>query len=544
MGHKRVISDVESLFGFWSGEAVEPKEVPKEEFDIDKYLKKGQKIISLKREVQERSDDVKHEKVFSKLKKENYSGMVEMLRKQWAKVLAEDDIDKVNDIETSRIFKEFSIKHIEDIDANGNDIIRRSSKSNYQYCYLVKIICFDDTSIEYYGSEKGCKKNYKNSTWYTRSAKGYIGTTVDIPELLAVIETYNIISEELETGKYDMSVFEQDMSKYYRLASEKKYEKYVEIPAFSNRGTAKEVLGDKSIDIYYANLYAYDLFRKNKLSFIPNEAALNYKNKSVLRFYNCDYVSVCDRLIKQMVRQCKINQRKRIYEKVQSKDYALSFMTKKNIPDKVVRAMQNSLFNDWFGFVEFDELTDLNVIKEIEKEFKAFQLFLFGEKGNVTNNIALRFRRLGHHKASGLYYPSVGCICIDIKWANSFVHEYGHMLDYTNGEKSDSIGFRVILDEYENILKKTVEEQNIELKGKYNLDYYLTPTEVFARTFEIYMKRVLKMDNSLLGDCEGFAYPDDEAFVGLISDYFTDFFISQYNVDFSKKGEQKKCASI
>lgn len=548
MRHQKTnIPKIENLFNFWSDYQIEsnqPEQSEEESFDIDKYLIKGEKIISLKREVQKRNAIYEHEKVFSKLKVPTYFSMVEWLRKQWMKVLASDDIEKMNSIDASNLFKSFEVRHATSDEYFISDVIRKSSKANYNHSYHIKVSYYDGAEAVLLGTDKGCKKSCKNTRWHQRRTDIDIGVTVDVAELLAMIEAHNYIVKELESGEYDMSVFETDMSHYFVEAGDENYSCYDEFPVFSNCNVAREVMGNDAVNLKYANLHRYVLFKEGRLLNPPiKHTHTRHMDIAFMRFESYEYVSVCNELIKQIVERCKIDRRKQHYEKIQSKDYALSFMTKKNIPEKVVRAMQNSMFNDWFGFIEFDELTDLQTIKELEKEFKAFQLFLFGKNGNITENISLRFRRLGNHKASGLYYPSVGCICIDIKHAGSFVHEYGHMLDFTNGEVSDSKEFKMILHKYEELLKDTLEKRKIDLKGKYDLDYYLTPTEVFARTFEIFMKRILKMNNSLLDDCEGFAYPSDEKFEQLVSDFFTDFFVSKFSIDFSGKGEILKCAS-
>ena len=57
-------------------------------------------------------------------------------------------------------------------------------------------------------------------------------------------------------------------------------------------------------------------------------------------------------------------------------------------------------------------------------------------------------------------------------------------------------------------------------KGKYNLDYYLEPTEIFARSMEIYFRRVHGYNNALIGKCEGTEYPTDSEYMSLLASYF------------------------
>lgn len=213
-------------------------------------------------------------------------------------------------------------------------------------------------------------------------------------------------------------------------------------------------------------------------------------------------------------------------DKELSREHAKSFQTKKNIPYKTVRAMSRSDFNDYFGYVEFDEECDHLLMRELCMEYKAFSKALgIGKYPEVS----LRFRKLGNHKASGLYYPSLKCLCVDVRSPGSMVHEVGHMLDYHFDSLSKKYSFQKIYDRYEGLLReyqyKSSEAEKKVLKGnsKYNLKYYLQATEVFARCFEMYVVRTKNIDNSL---CRpgGFAYPEDEKLMGLIKEYFDSLF--------------------
>ena len=59
------------------------------------------------------------------------------------------------------------------------------------------------------------------------------------------------------------------------------------------------------------------------------------------------------------------------------------------------------------------------------------------------------------------------------------------------------------------------------LKGKYDLDYYLTPTEIFARCGEMYLVRVHDVRNSIVTEAlSGFEYPEDPELTELLKNYF------------------------
>ena len=96
--------------------------------------------------------------------------------------------------------------------------------------------------------------------------------------------------------------------------------------------------------------------------------------------------------------------------------------------------MKRSRFNEMFGYVEFDTDCELKLIGEIEKEFLGFcqEYFsnAFGDRSFMDH--AIRFRKLGRHHAWGLYFPTLQCLCVDIRHPGSFIHEFLHMIDFTS----------------------------------------------------------------------------------------------------------------
>lgn len=98
---------------------------------------------------------------------------------------------------------------------------------------------------------------------------------------------------------------------------------------------------------------------------------------------------------------------------------------------------------------------------------------------------SLKFRKLGKHKATGLYVPLLNIVAVDVRYTNSFIHEYGHYLDFCLGSYVDQLStkkeFESILDGYINGLGSMV------LPEGFKYDYFTTPTEVFARAFELWV---------------------------------------------------------
>lgn len=205
---------------------------------------------------------------------------------------------------------------------------------------------------------------------------------------------------------------------------------------------------------------------------------------------------------------------------------ATACQTKKNIPEKTLKAMEESEFNNYFGYVEYDEDVDIEKASEVAKEFIAIKETYF--PGVNASENALRLRKLGKHRALGLYYPFVQCLCVDINSPSSFIHEFGHLIDYTYGRLSQKFNFYEIRKRYEELVDQAMGD-NDQYKGntKYNREYFLNPTEIFARSFEIYASRCLGIKNSLLetpGGYEAACYPSDEGYVEMIRKYFDQLF--------------------
>ena len=191
------------------------------------------------------------------------------------------------------------------------------------------------------------------------------------------------------------------------------------------------------------------------------------------------------------------------------------FETKKNIPEKYLKAAASSDFNKWFAFVEIDEDCDLEKVTELAREYAALSSAgLTGDDGKDV--VQIRFRKLHRHRAAGLYFPTVYCLCVDIRDPGSLVHENMHKIDYLRGKLSEQVGFAETRRLYEEALRKEMKKlsdaQQKVLKGstKYNLRYFLKPTEVFARCGELYVKEVRGVNNSLCAAGTGFEYPREK----------------------------------
>ena len=146
------------------------------------------------------------------------------------------------------------------------------------------------------------------------------------------------------------------------------------------------------------------------------------------------------------------------YREQMTHSIATAYMTKKNIPESILKAMEQTGFLHYFKYVEFDEDTDMDAVSAIEKEFVAMNKEYFS--GSVFPDVNIRFRKLGKHKASGLYYPSLNTLCVDIRSPSSFMHEYFHMIDNQLGDLSLEVGFQGVVKQYTDAFLKGLEKES------------------------------------------------------------------------------------
>lgn len=295
---------------------------------------------------------------------------------------------------------------------------------------------------------------------------------------------------------------------------------------------------EKSCDSVISGFRAIDFMAamlvSGKISYIPYHYMLaNGRNRPDLFFpttikcfnsitYFCSsiFLAIAKEKERQVSKASFFRELEREYE------HACSYQSKKNVTQKVAGEMEKSIFNQYFGFVEFDEETDVEKVQQIAEEFRAIKdRYLFGIDSSLNT---LRFRKLGHHKASGLYYPFLKCMCVDFRQPSSFLHEYGHLIDYTYGDLSEKCDFQAIYTSYCCYLDAQIRgdektKKQMASGSKYNASYYKQPTEVFARCFELYMSCCRKVISSLVPLPESFqksVYPMDAAFLSMVENYF------------------------
>lgn len=255
-------------------------------------------------------------------------------------------------------------------------------------------------------------------------------------------------------------------------------------------------------------------------------------------FYNSgNYYSPIGLIIKLFLTTVKVMEKEVRYMERESEDkkaHAKSFEDKKHVPKKILEIMENSVLNERFGFVEYDEMCDTEKIQTVNAQLLHFVDTYFPKED--LKEVSLRFRRLGNHKAYGLYFSFCKCIAVELTHPSSFVHEFGHMLDFTHGMVSNRLNskeFDAVYKSYVTLLDKKLGNHPEMLKkyksggkkSKYN--YYTEETEVFARSFEVYITDALGLENTIIKDFEQYQenpyvyHMDNEEYMECVRGFFS-----------------------
>lgn len=195
--------------------------------------------------------------------------------------------------------------------------------------------------------------------------------------------------------------------------------------------------------------------------------------------------------------------------------HARAWEQKKQINKETQVMMDQTQLKKYFSSVELDNDVDLELYKRLSPEM--MNLLELLPAGN--DKPILRLPKLGNHKAKGMYVPSKNTLVVDFRRPGeiyqgmakdtgsagytSFIHEYGHYLDrhLVPGEKPLSLQpeFRKILQAYQ----RNVDEKfpNTPLAKKKS--YFTTPTEVFARAFELYANQA-GLQSNLIGTSKSY----------------------------------------
>ena len=218
---------------------------------------------------------------------------------------------------------------------------------------------------------------------------------------------------------------------------------------------------------------------------------------------------------------------------------ARAWTTKKNINQETQAVMDQTSLRDNYAFVELDNDVDLGLFEQFEAEVNRIQAIL--PTVPEAKKPILRLRKLGNYKAAGMYVPDFNTIAIDFRDRNdkdglgvsggisSFIHEYGHYLDYRladwpNGDAT-TLSMRPEFAQIANNYQAALAKSNVAAT---DLGYLSAPTEIFARSFELYVSKK-GLESPLLDRPEVYqSTPEytvvDDSLQNLIDNYFDDRF--------------------
>lgn len=256
--------------------------------------------------------------------------------------------------------------------------------------------------------------------------------------------------------------------------------------------------------------------------------------------------------------------------KVNGHSRATAWEEKKNINEATQQAMDTTKLNDHFKHVEIDNDVSIDLFHRFEGEMGRLATAL--PKSKVAKDQpTLRLRKLGNYKASGMYVPKFDTIIVDFRTMdqvgktpaearnsltkgdpgiNSFVHEYGHYLDYQlDGRKtplSMDPKFAEIRSQYQQGLRQIIDQTGV----KVDYSYLTTPTEIFARGFEKWVdhqgiKTNLAHNQEVLSSVR---YEPFNGFEDKLYQYFDqvpglkEFKEKYHGQDFSKENEPQRLA--
>lgn len=219
-------------------------------------------------------------------------------------------------------------------------------------------------------------------------------------------------------------------------------------------------------------------------------------------------------------------------EEIEKSDYAKSFQTKRHINKETQKVMEQNEFLSHYGYVELDNDVDLKKFKEVEKDFIDVRENFFVP---LDKTHSFRIKKLGKHKANGLYVPMFRATIVDLDGISSFIHEVGHQIDYLYAQEgyrlSELVAFRKIVERSQEVANTFVQtlDENDEFRVKWEKgqkDYYNNPKEIFARSYELYAHtKGFSVSLAKTLPKNSFLYPMEEGHISAVKDYFDNLLI-------------------
>ena len=104
------------------------------------------------------------------------------------------------------------------------------------------------------------------------------------------------------------------------------------------------------------------------------------------------------------------------------------------------------------------------------------------------------------------------------------MHEFVHLIDDKYDGLSLKKEFEEVLFHYQKLLR-SLPKGTFPENGVYTLRYYLTPTEVFARSLEIYFTHFEKLNTDIIAQPDAPCYPQNKELYELIKKYWDKWLI-------------------
>ena len=404
-----------------------------------------------------------------------------------------------------------------------------------------------DHKIAYSICRKSISKKYHNKEWYLNKRKSMGGKrVVDVSIIFANVFLYNTVEQFLITN--------QEL--YY-------YKRAIDLLNQQNNRNSNEdtntVLVPKEIEsrnVLIETMKKYDLVNEDtkfqeeedlnpfgQLSLI----GLDSLNNSITNFTSPMY----EIMLLELIKQTNYIKEKIDHAIRETSSYAKSFQTKKHINLQTQEMMKSNKFLMKYGYVELDNDVSLEKFKALENEFEDLSTQIYIPK---CVDHSFRIKKLGHHRAAGLYYPGQRATIFDLDYPTAYCHELGHQIDHVlsgNGMLSETVRFVHIVELYKeavNGMIKNLDDNDPfknawEGKTKFNSAYYCLPTEIFARSFELYLYEKGIRTSFLPEAFNTPVYPlYDKEYLRLITNYFDELF-SSYKVD-EKVDEVKEVVTL
>ncbi|RDV23340.1 hypothetical protein DXK91_03075, partial [Parageobacillus toebii] len=257
-------------------------------------------------------------------------------------------------------------------------------------------------------------KRIHDKSWYLTRSK------IKTPKLIFDLST-------LAAEVFFINSIEQFSLRNIEFYEYKAAEKYVEnAMSYLQREKVFPLPTDKSFREYLVSILEKYKLIPEDVEMITSEKFNMYqrffrlimnKESAVISNMSVYMISVMTR---EFVKQTTYVKEKVEREVKEVSDYARSFQTKKNINKQTLAVMKDNAFLTKYGYVEIDNDVSLEKFALLEKEFEELTKKIYIPK---CDDHSFRIKKLGKHRAAGLYYPDpIRATIFDIDSPDAYCH--------------------------------------------------------------------------------------------------------------------------